>query len=637
MKKVIKSKSLHRMLCTLLFLCAGITSALALTTSTYYYNATVTATKTDGTTGGGKVYVTTSARTTPSYTNSTSSTGKQSQDIVGESGYRTFYYYASADDGYIFSHWADDSWNNATHAENSTDGVPYFNTGRSFNGSNSKPTTFNTYAIFKSQNGRVRVQTTNASRGTVNIDPIENDYGANVTISANPDTQNGIKFLGWKKNNTDTGEPVSTANPYTFNVTAETEGTYWAYFSTPSPAVFCRIQNIQTGKFLSIYGGSSKRATNHERTMESEKKNDGFIFTNCLKLISAEEAQGNPTTVFKLTGSSSGHGTSVGVNLSAQGASYLNYVKNNHDYDLTLQTNANGISKIFVPFTLDPKLSQMNSYFCDEGGDWLVMKTTDGLGNNVVKTSEWIVYILDENTIDGAFGANTKAKYTKEGKYYTTMYTDFPYQLLDGVKAYYLHTTEGAYDRERNMVKFQEITEKVPANMAVILECQDVQNENGIAKNVKNRLLPLTESVTSLIENEEDNYLKGYTSLDNFKRGNDTKHMYVLSIKNKILGFYHSSGTSMTPNKAYLLIPDFTEGSENANLAKTATFSFGEPDESSENQETNGIELSELMVDENDNTPVYNLNGTKVAEGKAAEKMLRPGVYVKKGKKFVVK
>ena len=623
MKRVLLDINLHRMLCTLLILCAGVTSTLAFTTSTYYYNATVTAKKTDGNTGGGKVYVTTNARTAPSYNNSTSSTGTQSQDVVGESGYRTFYYYASADDGFIFSHWADDSWNNATHAENSTDGVPYFNTGRSFNGSNSKPTKFNTFAIFKSQNGRVRVQTTNTSRGTVNIDPIENDYGNDVTISANPDTQNGIKFLGWKKNNTDTGDYVSTANPYTFNVSGETEGTYWAYFSTPSPAVFCRIQNNQTGKFLSIYGKAEKRANVHKR----EDKPDGFIFTNCLKLISAEEAQGNPTTVFKLTGSSSGHGTSVGVNLSAQGASYLNYVNNNHVYDLTLQTNANGTSKIFVPFTLDSQLSQMNSYFCDEGDDWLVMKTTDGLGNSVVKTSEWTVYILDENTINGAFGANTKAKYTKEGKYYTTMYTDFPYQLLDGVKAYYLHTTEGAYDSERNMVVFQEIKEKVPANMAVILECQSVQNENGTVTNVKNRLLPLTESIESLIENEEDNHLKGYTSLDGYKRDNDKTSMYVLSSKNDILGFYHSNNDYMSPNKAYLLVPKGLE-EEAEQHAKTATFCFGLPEEEIEGVTTD-IVLSDEIVNEIDDT-IYDLQGRKV-------KNPTNGIYIRDGKKYVIK
>lgn len=627
---------MNRMLCTLFLLCGGLLSAMA--TSTYYYKATVTAKMSDGTTGGGKVYVTTNSSASPSYTSTSSTTGTQSQDIMGSNGFRTFYYYASADDGYIFSHWTDDTWDNSKHAENSTDGVSYFNTGRSYNSqSKGDPTTFQSFAIFKKQNGVIKVQTSDASRGTVNISDINNDYGDEVTISATPDAQNGIKFLGWKKNNTDEGEYVSTANPYTLTASAETEGTYYAYFSTPSPAVFCRIKNNATGKFLSIFGGADKRAESHTRTLDNNTRIDGFVFKNCLKLISAEEAQGNPTTVFKLTGSSSGQGTSVGVNLAAQGVSYLNYVNNNHDYDLVLQTNANGTSKIFAPFTLDSSISQMNSYFCDEGGNWVVMKTTDGLGDDVVKSSEWTVYILDENTVDGAFGANAKAKYTKDGMYYTTMYTDFPYQLLDGVKAYYLHTTEGAYNRERNVVIFQEIKEKVPANMAVILECQVEQNLAGDITDVKNRLLPLTESVEPLIENEQDNYLKGYLSLDGKRTDNDTKHMYVLSIKNDILGFYHSSGTSMTPNKAFLYVPDFADDSETANLAKNVSFSFGEPEDNSDNSEATGIELSNQMVDEDESAPVYNLNGSKVAEGKAAEKMLRPGVYVKKGKKFVVK
>lgn len=636
MNRFMLKKYLHRMLCTLLLLCGGLLSAMG--TSTYYYNATVTAKMSDGTTGGGKVYVTTNSNTTPSYTSTTSTTGTQNQTIVGSNGFRTFYYYASADDGYLFSHWTDDTWDNSTHAENSTDGVSYFNTGRSYNSESERyPTRFQTFAIFKKQNGVIKVQTSDASRGTVNISDINNDYGDEVTISATPDAQNGIKFLGWKKNNTDEGEYVSTANPYTLTASAETEGTYYAYFSTPSPAVFCRIKNNATGKFLSIFGGADKRAESHTRTLDNRTRNDGFVFKNCLKLISAEEAQGNPTTVFKLTGSSSGQGTSVGVNLAAQGVSYLNYVNNNHDYDLVLQTNANGTSKIFAPFTLDSSISQMNSYFCDEGGNWVVMKTTDGLGDDVVKSSEWTVYILDENTVDGAFGANAKAKYTKDGMYYTTMYTDFPYQLLDGVKAYYLHTTEGAYDRERNVVIFQEITEKVPANMAVILECQVEQNLAGDITDVKNRLLPLTESVEPLIENEQDNYLKGYLSLDGKRTDNDSKHMYVLSIKNNKLGFYHSSGKSMTPNKAFLYVPDFTDDSETANLAKNVSFSFGEPEDNTDNSEAAGIELSNQVVDEDESAPVYNLNGSKVAVGKAAENMLRPGVYVKKGKKFVVK
>lgn len=100
----------------------------------------------------------------------------------------------------------------------------------------------------------------------------------------------------------------------------------------------------------------------------------------------------------------------------------------------------------------------------------------------------------------------------------------------------------------------------------------------------------------------------------------------------------------MNPNKAFLELPApldelaayLAEHNDGENLAKTVTFSFGDPDIVAPSDPT-GIELSDQMVDEDDSTPVYNLNGTKVAEGRAAENMLRPGVYVKKGKKFVVK
>ena len=73
---------------------------------------------------------------------------------------------------------------------------------------------------------------------------------------------------------------------------------------------------------------------------------------------------------------------------------------------------------------------------------------------------------------------------------------------------------------------------------------------------------------------------------------------------------------------------------DNVPQAKTATFSFGQ---SFEDVDTpTEIVLFDQMADE-ENAPVFDLNGRKVAEGKDAEKLLRQGLYVKKGKKFVVK
>lgn len=632
MKRMIQTKQLHRMLCTLLLLCAGVVPAMA--TSTYYYHADVEAKLTNGTTGGGKVYVTTDPQSTPSYT-STSDYTSDSQDVVGDYGQRIFYYYAQADDDYIFSHWADTRYNNTTHSPNSTDGTPFFSTDRRFTSKNSNdPTKFSTYAIFLKQNGVIKVQTSDPSKGSVAIDKLNNQYTQTVTISAFPDTQNGVKFLGWRKNGT--GEYVSTSASYTLTASAETEGTYYAYFSDPAEVLYCRIKNNKTGNFLSVYGSSNKRAGYHTRTFKtssgSRTRNDGFDFKDCLQMISPEEAQGNPATVFKLQGSPAGQGRTIGVNLSAHGASYLNYVKNDDDYELTITTSGSGISHIFAPFRLDESMSPMNSYFCDEETGWLVMKTTDGLSSDVLKSSEWTVYILDENTVEGAFGANTKAKYTKEGKdgqqyYYTTMYTDFPYKLKDGVNAYYLVFNSEFTEITDRAVFTQVEGDVVPANLAVVLECPAVQND-AKSGTVVNRLLPLPANTQSNVSvNEGDNFIKGYICLDGKKRDNDKTNMYVLSSKNGILGFYHSNNDYMSPNKAYLLVPKGLE-EEAEQHAKTATFCFGLPEEEIEGVTTD-IVLSDEIVNEIDDT-IYDLQGRKV-------KNPTNGIYIRDGKKYVIK
>lgn len=623
MKKFIKTKSLHRMLCTLLLLCAGVVSAMA-NTSTYYYRADVEAKLTNGATGGGKVYVTTDPRSTPSYTSASDYT-QGDQDVVGDYGQRKFYYFAQADDNFIFSHWADTRYNNPTHSPNSTDGTPFFSTDRTFNGKQNSRTRFYTYAIFLKQDGVIKVQSSDPSKGSVAIDNLNNQYTQTVTISAYPDTQNGVKFLGWRKNGT--GEYVSTSASYTLTASAETEGTYYAYFSEPAEVVYCRIKNNKTGNFLSVYGGPDKIAGNHQRKVSGETRNDGFIFTNCLQMISPEEAQGNPATVFKLQGSPAGQGRTIGVNLSAHGASYLNYVNNNDAYELTVSTSGSGVSHIFAPFILDSDISAMNSYFCDEGTGWLVMKTTDGLSNDVLKSSEWTVYILDENTVEGAFGANTKAKFTKDGMYYTTMYTDFPYQLQDGVNAYYL-VFNSEFTEITDRAVFKQVEgDVVPAHLAVVLECPAVQN-SATSGTVVNRLLPLPANTPSNVNiNEGDNYMKGYICLDGKKRENDKKRMYVLSSKNDKLGFYHSTATYMTPNKAYLLVPDVDQNVIDE-YAKKVTFSFGEVEDEEEGTVTK-IQMSEDVVNEADGD-IYDLLGRKVENPGR-------GIYIRNKKKFVVK
>lgn len=577
-------------------------------TSTYYYSATARISPT----GSGRVYVNTNATNNPDYQTTSTKTGTQRS--TNNSVQVTFYYYAQANEDYIFDHWA-----RGSAGGTSVSTSPSYTVTETVNSTSERnPTSFTYYAVFKKQTGLVKVTSMNNSHGTVTISDTENSIGDNVTLTAYPDIANGVIFLGWRKNNTGSGDYISTNKVMTITVSDETKGTYYAYFSEPEERVYCRIRNKGTGKFLSVYGNTT--ATPTTQTMGDQSATDGFKFTNSLKMISAEEAQGNPTTVFLRTGHPSGIGVSIDDHLAAQGVDTQTLT----DGSLLTMETTNGDTKIYTQMRAGSGNNTItfNSYLCDEGTGWLVMKP-DGFSND---NDVWEVITLHEDTEDWAFGANTKAKFTKDGKYYTTMYTDFAYKLLDGVKAYYLPTSgEASYNAETNTVVFAEVTtEKVPAYTAVILECDNVQNTSGTA--VTNRMLPLANETVAPIVGESDNLLKGYLSLNGSTVANNKKLMYVLSSSEGILGFFHSSKAAMTANKAYLELPETLDGNS---LAKTATFSFGQPDE----EEPTGIKLSEKLVDQNDNI-YYDLQGRVMGtDGKS----LRPGIYIYNSKKIIIK
>lgn len=611
-------------------------------TNTFYYKMTVTPTGT----GSGKVYVNTSSTTNPSYStqaysidNLPSSWWDQGgETVIGDEASLSFYFYASpVNENSIFSHWAEGSPSGPKASTSAS-----FSKLLTFNGSSRNPTNFNYYAVFTAQTGLIKVRSANESHGSASIDNPDNKENDVVTLTATPDVSNGVMFLGWKKNNE--GNYISTNNPLTLTANSQTAGTYYACFSNAAEKVYIRLKNNKTGRFLSFYG--DKKATIHQRTISGYTRDDGYFFTNSLKMISADAAQGNPSTVFLRSGHASGSGVTIGCNFSAHEVDY-NTLINSDKYPLTME-NHSGRIRIYTTYTYSGagQSATVPSYLCDEGvgknGDFAVMKTIMDDPNADEESTYWTLYSLDETTTEGAFGANTKAKFTKDGKYYTTMYTDFPYQLLDGVNAYYLKYNP-EYSEITDRIVFDQVEAKngvtiVPAETAVILECKDVQNNINETNTVKNRLLPLLPNApgTGQIVNPGANYLKGYISVNGSTVANQDK-FYVLSAnKEDVLGFHPYTKSTMTPNKAYLDVR-VTDQKVVEEHAKNVTFFFGEPEDNSEDVNPTGIELSDQIVDEDESTPVYNLNGSKVAEGKAAENMLRPGVYVKKGKKFVVK
>ena len=686
----------------------------------YYFKANAYVTPT-----GGKVYISNNRNATPEYVDkfeSTSTNNGGSRDI-------TLYYFAQANPGFQFNHWAKSINGTSEGTSNPQEFALEISTNST---SSNNATVFTYYAVFDKLTGVVQVQL-GSGEGNANINKADNKIGDAVTLTATSSNDEDFAFEGWSKNNQN-GTIISKENPYSFTITSDNVGTYYAHFKKLDKS-FVRLQNVSTGRFLSLYGNAA--ATAHNYNNESDNP-DGFSFNGSLKMISETDAQGNPMTVFMRMGTSGTDFTEG--NLKAAGVAY-NTLVNSASYPLTMHQKENGNYVVYTTHNVKTKkfyikynnsylnrdghftntkveweidddgyISTMNgstrlylyfnsssnaktddepnenykfaidndyhiyqidheqyyikqfssggtrygyltnrknitmaeydefkstadkySFLCDEeDSDSPVMKTL------VTKTSskykdpesapeeaEWSIYELKDGETTGAFGANTKAKYTDgKGKYYTTMFSYFPYQLGSGVKAYYLPLSEGSYDEEKNTVTFTEITGNVPANTAVVLECDDVQNANGEVDKVKNILTPLTGTVEAL---PNGNLLKGYTSLNGSTVPNDSEKMYILSCKNGKLGFYHSNNANMSANKAYLEMIDIVE--QTYPQAKNASFSFGDIDDEEEGTVT-GI----AVATENNSTdaPIYDLSGRKVENPGR-------GIYIKNNKKFVVK
>ena len=583
-------------------------------TSTYYYSANAYVAPT----GAGKVYVSDNQTNNPNYQTS-SSISTTSYRSVGQPTVN-LYFYASANEGYLFQGWASTANGSILSTSN-----PYNVSQRITSENQNSPTNVTRYAIFQEQTGLVKVYSESASRGTVDINNVDNALGDEVVLTATPDAANGVHFLGWKYGSLDAEDYVSTDNPYTFTVTTENEGNYYACFSAAQEQVYVRIKNRHTGRYLSVYGNTHAQA--HNRTMSNETRQDGFIFNSGLKMISADEAQGNPTTVFRRNGNPGGHGLTYNVDLYAQTVSFTNNLTD-QSHKLVFDEYSDEDGKYYTIVTVMDLGSNVSvsSYLTDEGTDWAVMKSYAN-DDEYDSATEWEVYVLDEDEVNGQFGANAKARYTQNDMYYTTMYTDFPYKVLDGVKAYYLAADESSYQEGSNTIIFTEIESGiVPANTPVILECTEVQNAASVAE-VKNRLLPLINVEVEPIVN----LLSGYISVNGNRIANNQQYMYILTMNTQnILGFYHTANQYMTPNKAYL---DASAAQEaiNSQNAKNVRLSFGDP----EDEATTIITLSQILGESG--APVYDIMGRKVAESSDDMNNLPKGIYITNGKKYIIK
>lgn len=478
-------------------------------------------------TGAGKVYVSSSKETAPAdgdakWKDEAEGTGSESSS--GQAASKEFYLYAKPAEGYLFDKWTKaDGTTEVSRQKNTSTG-----TLSSSSTEKSKPAEYGYIAHF-AKAGDVYVVSEDETIGTAGIDKPKNTVGDAVTLTAYPDIFSGT-FKAWTKD----GKVVSTQNPYTFTVDEASKGKYVATFSKidmQNKGFYCYVHNVAQSRSLGLMGISDKTVSRSNRYL----KNSIMLLEDGSDIM-----RSSPAFVLKLTGSPDGFGGLINANLEAQGMGSKDISGNTFTFSnagdyLYIYGSAGSLSAYMVDyadaFTQEEHVGKVNHPGIYNGPD----------AND--KQFRWVVTPITELSKDFCFGAMPSSKTKDEaGKYYTTMYTKFPYRCLDGVKAYVVSSV----DATAHKVVLSEIKSgEVPSGTPVVLECTST-------KPVENRLLPLVEEPAAIAETNllKGNLLKGEIWLkdenkteDEYRTKFDSQTMLVLS--NDELAFKNVNNTDV--------------------------------------------------------------------------------------------
>lgn len=579
---------------------------------TYYFRATIQASPS----GKGTVYMDTESHETDAegiatgvtYVASTTKTYNKSVGTLNSSARQNVYIYAKATHGHLFSSWTVTGDAEVTSPDNNYTLVALTSTSTS----SSSPATFTITANFVNDVGMVKAVSSNLKRGTVTISDAENEEGDVVTITATPLLKlKGVKFLYWEKTTDLNPTPVQVEGGAQMTVTATDDKTnYTAYFSEPTEekGIYCRIKNRSTGNYLSFYGN-----TEGVYSTEGSGQSQRPVYTfNGLKMLTPAQAISNPSTIIMLSGADNNAQGLYNTDFEGQGVTFSTDMAKRSDTSAQwgeINTNATASGYRFV-MQYTSSQSTFPLFLRDNGASGV------RFGSNNDAASFWDIEPIDEvNINDYYIGVAPSQYFTKEDdlgntKYYTTFYADFGYKLMDGMAAYYI---EGESSIDGDIVHLTKIPTGsiVPARMGVILECSTYGDAS------QNRLVPVVA--------EPDNQIRlinGLLGLNGERPDPDDFPdvvVYVLSVNSNYqnMGFYRYH-QPLAPNKAYVAVPVSEES-----RAQRAQFVWG----GNQSESTN---IDHLEFTTSGRQKIYDLTGREVSKP-------THGIYIKGGKKFIVK
>ena len=248
-------------------------------------------------------------------------------------------------------------------------------------------------------------------------------------------------------------------------------------------------------------------------------------------------------------------------------------------------------------------------------------------GPELPVTGDAAMWILEKVDDTNYFGVKPSTNMRgRDGKYYTTLYVDFPFQIKGDVKAYTIEGVEAKNADGYYFAKVKKLAQQgdvVPAQTAVVLECNSTNPAD-------NQLLPTGDEKPKQSNNRLcgtffGESINGLTVKDGTGAERNVTHDNIRAFNintadsRNPIGFYklNNTVTTIPGNKAFLVLTNAEA------QAKGFVLEF-------EDGGTTGIETIENSKNSIDDGVYYDLQGRRV------ENPTR-GIYIVNGKKVVIK
>lgn len=521
MNKIIK------LLLSVLFMCV-VSGASA---STFYAKAVA-----HGQSGRGKVYVS-KTETEPASTDFNTDSELTNSGSGGNSvGTVNFYLYAQPEPGYVLRCWSDkaDGTGDALSTANPY-AIEITSSIKDENATNIPTKTY--YAIFDRESA-VSVKAEPVDLGLPSMSAYENSVGDEITLHGTAANElydwagftkkygkvpnKYIRFVRWKNS---AGETVSTDKDYTFTITEENKGVYTAEYEVVPSIDGPGYYRVWTGAdaMVRVAGKVALRLSssnvcvltdvglvcNPYGSYESVGRGTNNVYNDPSGIIYISGTAG-ATTAYE-----SDKNVISDATLSGQGVNSKEFFPNN---TINIQWHSNpGYYKLVSSGASLKHLFNSNVAYNTGYGTIVASSNQDGPEN------QFEVNKVCRETMDRDrywFGACPDESMSFDGGYWESMYTAFPYELVeeDGHEAYIVSGYR--VENDVTVLSLRKIGNGiVPANTAVLIKCQapadltEYLKGNGLTP--QNRLIPIEPGDSRIDASVADgNLLKGVIQLN---------------------------------------------------------------------------------------------------------------------------